>query len=246
MTEQADNSREARGLSREWRCKRWNALCEDAPLTLLVAASPPRQPSPNFNCRLLCREIAKFSMIRAMPRMRTQPAGETYCVLAAAQRDDPLRIVAFHRKNLQIWRGRPASRLFHSAKMRRLMRTRNERSICTENETEPAKMDPDTAVPTLVCRSPASSPRQAPCPVARRERLSGAILAGSSSLSGKMDLLQWQHSRPQQFDACAAEHGPLECFQSVDLAFGLATAPWFGDSVPDGVDVTGQYPRELL
>jgi hypothetical protein len=71
-------------------------------------------------------------------------------------------------------------------------------------------------------------------------------LVGSSSLSGKMDLLQWQHSRPQQFDACAAEHGPLECFQSVDLAFGLATAPWFGDSVPDGVDVTGQYPRELL
>jgi hypothetical protein len=61
-----------------------------------------------------------------------------------------------------------------------------------------------------------------------------------------MDLLQWLHSRPQQFDACAAEHGPLECFQSVDLAFGLATAPWFGDSVPDGVDVTGQYPRELL
>ncbi|GLI95645.1 hypothetical protein [Methylocystis echinoides] len=27
----------------------------------------------------------------------------------------------------------------------------------------------------------------------------------------------------QQFDACAAEHGPLEGFQSVDLAFGLAS-----------------------
>jgi len=143
MTEQADNSREARGLSREWRCKRWNALCEDAPLTLLVAAPPPRQPSPNFNCRPLCREIAKFSMIRAMPRMRTPPASGTYCVLAAAQRDDPLRIAAFHRKNLQIWRGCPASRLLHSAKMRRLRRTRNERSICTENETEPNKMYPD-------------------------------------------------------------------------------------------------------
>jgi hypothetical protein len=69
---------------------------------------------------------------------------------------------------------------------------------------------------------------------------------GSSSLSGEIDLFQWQHSYPQQFDACAAEHGPLESFQSVDLAFGLATAPWFGDGVPDGVDVAGQYSRELL
>ena len=46
--------------------------------------------------------------------MRPQPASGTYCALAAAQRDDPLRIVALQRKNLQIWRGRPASRLFHS------------------------------------------------------------------------------------------------------------------------------------
>jgi len=61
-----------------------------------------------------------------------------------------------------------------------------------------------------------------------------------------MDLLDWQHSCPQQFNARAAEHGPLEGFQSVDLAFGLATAPWFGDGVPDGVDVAGQYSRELL
>jgi hypothetical protein len=30
------------------------------------------------------------------------------------------------------------------------------------------------------------------------------------------------------------------------LAFGLAAAPWFGDGVPDGVDVAGQYSRELL
>jgi hypothetical protein len=44
------------------------------------------------------------------------------------------------------------------------------------------------------------------------EAVSGAILAGSSSLSGKMDLLDWQHSCPQQFNARAAEHGPLESF----------------------------------
>jgi hypothetical protein len=46
--------------------------------------------------------------------------------------------------------------------------------------------------------------------------------------------------------ARAAEHGSLEGFQSVDLAFGLASAPWLGDGVPDGVDVAAQHPRELL
>ncbi len=78
------------------------------------------------------------------------------------------------------------------------------------------------------------------------EPVSGAILAGSSSLSGKMVLLQWQHSCPQQFNARTTEHGPLEGFQSVDLTFGLATAPWFGDGFPDGVEVAGQCSRELL
>jgi len=57
-------------------------------------------------------------------------------------------------------------------------------------------------------------------------------LTGSSSLSGEIDLLEGQHSRPQQFDAYAAEHGPFEGFQSVDLAFGLTTAPCLGDGVP--------------
>ena len=78
-----------------------------------------------------------------------------------------------------------------------------------------------------------------------RPRNIGELL-GSSSLSGEMDLLDWQHSCPQQFDAPAAEHGTVESFQSVDLAFGLTTAPWFGDRVPDGVDIAGQRPRELL
>ena len=61
-----------------------------------------------------------------------------------------------------------------------------------------------------------------------------------------MDLLNWQQSCPQQFNTHAFEHGPLEGFQSVVLALGLDTAPWFGDRVPDGVDVAGQCPRELL
>jgi hypothetical protein len=62
----------------------------------------------------------------------------------------------------------------------------------------------------------------------------------------EVDLLDWQHSRAQQFYARAAKHGSLQRFQSVDLAFGLAAAPRFGDGVPDGVDVAAQDPRELL
>jgi hypothetical protein len=62
----------------------------------------------------------------------------------------------------------------------------------------------------------------------------------------EVDLLDWQHSRAQQFYARTAEHGSLQRFQSVDLAFGLAAAPRFGDGVPDGVDVAAQDPRELL
>lgn len=77
-------------------------------------------------------------------------------------------------------------------------------------------------------------------------KMSRCTQNGSSSLSGEVDLLDWQHSCPQQFNARATEHGLLEGFQSVDLIFGLATAPWFGDGVPDGVEVAGQCSRELL
>jgi hypothetical protein len=59
-------------------------------------------------------------------------------------------------------------------------------------------------------------------------------IEGSSSFSGEIDLSDWQHSRAHQFDACAAEHSSLDCFQTIDLAFGRTTAPWFGDRVPDG------------
>ncbi len=69
------------------------------------------------------------------------------------------------------------------------------------------------------------------------KRTGPSKINGSSSLSGKVDLWDWKHSRPQQFDAHAAEHGSLEGFQSVELAFGLATASRFGDGVHDGVDV---------
>jgi hypothetical protein len=40
--------------------------------------------------------------------------------------------------------------------------------------------------------------------------------------------LDWRHSRSQN-SARAAEHGSLERFQSVDLAFGLAAALRFVD-----------------
>jgi hypothetical protein len=52
----------------------------------------------------------------------------------------------------------------------------------------------------------------------------------------EMDLLDWQHSRPQQCDARADEHGPLRGFQSIDLTFGLATVPGSGDGAKSCLD----------
>ncbi len=36
-----------------------------------------------------------------------------------------------------------------------------------------------------------------------------------------------QHACAEQFDTGAAVHGPFECFQPIDLTFGLAVAPGF-------------------
>jgi hypothetical protein len=45
MTEKSHNACKARGSARERRCKPWNALGKNAPLALVVAASPARQSS---------------------------------------------------------------------------------------------------------------------------------------------------------------------------------------------------------
>src|SRR3954452_13090918 len=43
--------------------------------------------------------------------------------------------------------------------------------------------------------------------------------------------LEWQYAGAKQFDAGSAIHGALQCLEPVDLAFGLAVAPWLGDRV---------------
>ena len=53
-------------------------------------------------------------------------------------------------------------------------------------------------------------------------------------------LLGWangQHAGPQQFDAGAAIHGPLEGFQSIDLSLCLAVTPDFGDRIANSCEV---------
>ena len=68
---------------------------------------------------------------------------------------------------------------------------------------------------------------------------------GSSSLSGRS--IYWSGSIRALNNSMPARPNMarLRVFKRL-LAFGLATAPWFGDGVPDGVDVAGQYSRELL
>src|ERR1039457_529265 len=48
------------------------------------------------------------------------------------------------------------------------------------------------------------------------------------------------------WNAGAAVHGPLDCFQSIDLALGLPTAPGFQHRVSDSVKVLPRSSREAL
>jgi hypothetical protein len=40
----------------------------------------------------------------------------------------------------------------------------------------------------------------------------------------EVQLFNWKHSRAQQFDSSAAEHGALQRLQTVDVPFGLVMA----------------------
>lgn len=57
---------------------------------------------------------------------------------------------------------------------------------------------------------------------------------------------QGEHSRLQQLYAGASVHGAFERLQAIDLPLGLAAAPLLSDGIPDGFNVTAQYPRDLL
>jgi hypothetical protein len=59
-------------------------------------------------------------------------------------------------------------------------------------------------------------------------------------------LIKRNHPGAEQFNVGAAVHGPLDCFQSIDLALGLPTAPGFQHRVSDSVEVLPRSSREAL
>jgi len=58
--------------------------------------------------------------------------------------------------------------------------------------------------------------------------------------------MQREHPSAEKFSSCAAIHGSLERFQTIDLPFGLTAAPFFFQGIPDGVDIAPQRARETL
>src|SRR5580698_2997231 len=55
-----------------------------------------------------------------------------------------------------------------------------------------------------------------------------------------------QHPGAYEFCARASVHRALEGFQTIDLPFGLAVAPTFGQRVPDRVNILPQRSNEAL
>jgi len=60
-------------------------------------------------------------------------------------------------------------------------------------------------------------------------------------------LIKRNHPGAEQFNVGAAIHGPLNCFQSIDLALGLPTAPGFQHRVSDSASCsqTSSFSIEL-
>jgi len=55
-----------------------------------------------------------------------------------------------------------------------------------------------------------------------------------------LDQLNGYHSSAQQSGTGAAIHGSFECLESVNLTFGLAIAPGFGDRIANCREVLTQ------
>jgi len=59
-------------------------------------------------------------------------------------------------------------------------------------------------------------------------------------------LIKRNHPGAEQFDAGTAILGPLDCFQSIDLALRLPIAPGLQHGVSDSVEVLTRSSREVL
>jgi len=69
---------------------------------------------------------------------------------------------------------------------------------------------------------------------------------GSASLFVLNRQVERQHPGAQEFGACATVHRALEGLQSIDVPFGLAIAPAFGQRVCDGVEISPHCSSEAL
>ena len=76
----------------------------------------------------------------------------------------------------------------------------------------------------------------------------GKILWQTGSASKRVLEMQRcrQHPGAYEFCARASVHRALEGFQTIDLPFGLAVAPTFGQRVPDCVNILPQRSNEAL
>jgi hypothetical protein len=63
------------------------------------------------------------------------------------------------------------------------------------------------------------------------------LLEGSGSHLVIVDVVERTHPGTEQRDASLAVHCALEHFQSIDLPFGLAVAPWLANCVAHRVDI---------
>ena len=77
---------------------------------------------------------------------------------------------------------------------------------------------------------------------------SATILIPGGSASKRVLEMQRcrQHPGAYEFCARASVHRALEGFQTIDLPFGLAVAPTFGQRVPDRVNILPQRSNEAL
>ena len=68
---------------------------------------------------------------------------------------------------------------------------------------------------------------------------------GSGSRLVILNFAKGTHSGAEQRDAGSPVHCALERFQTIDLAFGLAVAPWLDDGVADRLYIDHQCPCEI-
>jgi hypothetical protein len=105
MTDEADDFRQAGGLTGERRRKTRKSLGKDAPIAQLVSASPARQTGVDDNRRSLSGQIPKSSRVNAVTRFGLRAASWTAGRLPAVHRNRPKVIFQLDADDVQVRRG---------------------------------------------------------------------------------------------------------------------------------------------